>query len=114
MREYAKKEKQEKKNRYSLFLLLHMFPLSRARIFATKGERDRESTMKVVNAHKRKKKKKKRAKEICIYLCYCLHVDRVSLLLSLVPSIDIQCRKFLRSVFQLLSVLVDGDDHHDY
>jgi hypothetical protein len=68
MREYAKKEKQEKKNRYSLFLLLHMFPLSRARIFATKGERDRESTMKVVNAHKRKKEKKTSKRNLYIFV----------------------------------------------
>jgi hypothetical protein len=54
MREYAKKEKQEKKIDIRFFLQLHIFPLSSAR-FATKRERendrDRECTMKVVNAH---------------------------------------------------------------
>ncbi len=54
--------------------------------------------MKVVNAYKRKRdrerEREKEQKGICIYLCCCLHVDQASLLLSLVPSIVIDCRKY--------------------
>jgi hypothetical protein len=115
MREYAKKKKQEKKIdiRFSYSCIFSFIERTfcnkkRATEIETENVRWKLST-------RTREKEKKRAKEICIYLCYCLYVDRLILLLNLVPSIDIQCRKFCGSVFQLLFVLVSyGDDNHSH
>jgi hypothetical protein len=59
--------------------------LYRVRVFATKRE-TKISTMKFVNAYNRKR-------NLYIYWLF-LHLDRMSLLLTFILSMGIQCRKF--------------------
>jgi hypothetical protein len=86
LREYAKGERERsKKKKIFAFSYCCICFLYRVRVFATKRE-TKISTMKFVNAYNRKR-------NLYIYWLF-LHLDRMSLLLTFILSMGIQCRKF--------------------